>query len=357
MKHLWIACLTAGAIACGIGVARADRGDPAWIDTQEFATLPSGVRYPEGITANPATGDLYVGTFDAREPASTRNNKLLRYSRSGRLLAQKDFGPAPLLGLGFREGKVYILNFGASELQRIAANFDAATPVETVAVFGSLGPPPPRPVPNPDGSADVITFGSSGFPAPNAMVFDAADNLYVSDSFQGAIYRIVKATSCAAPCPVTLLAHDPLLATAGFPPFGANGLALNADETALFIANTGDNRVLKMALPAAAITVLAESLHGADGLLFYRGRLWVAANQADSVYALNDNGRIAVRAGEFEGVGRDGAPRGLLFPASLVALDGWIYVTNLALPLTPMTGDEPEEDVTRWNIARFRVPR
>jgi hypothetical protein len=357
MRQLWIACLAAGVIACGVGEAHADRGGPAWVDTQEFTRLPDGVRHPEGLTANPATGDIYVGTFDAREPATVRNNKLLRYSRNGRLLAQKDFGPTPLLGLGFRNGKVYILNFGASALQRIAADFDAATPVETVAMFGPLGPPPPRTVGNPDGSADVITFGSSGFPAPNAMVFDSANNLYVSDSFQGAIYRIVSATSCSVPCPVTLVSHDPQLATAGHPPFGANGLALDDAESTLFIAITGDHRVLKMALPSAAISVLAESVHGADGLLFHRGRLWVAANQADSVYALDANGRIVVRAGEFEGVGRDGAPRGLLFPASLAALDGWMYVTNAALPLTPMSGDEPEEDVTRWNIARFRVAR
>jgi hypothetical protein len=29
-----------------------------------FATLPDGVRLPEGITANPANGDVFVGTFD-----------------------------------------------------------------------------------------------------------------------------------------------------------------------------------------------------------------------------------------------------------------------------------------------------
>ena len=33
-----------------------------------------------------------------------------------------------------------------------------------------------------------------------------------------------------------------------------------------------------------------------------------------------------------------------------------MFVTNLALPLTPPTGDEPEEDVTRWTISRIRLP-
>ena len=191
------------------------------------------------------------------------------------------------------------------------------------------------------------------------MVFDRAGNLYISDSFQGAIYKVANATTCAAPaCPITTVSHDPLLATAGFPPFGANGLALSADEKTLFIAITGDNRVLKMDLVAAGapITVFAESIHGADGLLFENGRLWVAANQADQVVALNERADHC-QSGEFEGIRRDGTPRELLFPASMVIVDGWMYVANLALPLTPMVGDEPEEDVTRWTVSRFRVPR
>lgn len=185
-----------------------------------------------------------------------------------------------------------------------------------MAQIPSSGSPGSRTTGNPDGSSDTITFGSNAFPAPNAMVFDGAGNLYISDSFQGSIYRVANATTCATPtCPVETISQDPLLATAGFPPFGANGL------------------------------------------LFEHGRLWVAANQADQVVALNERGRVIAKAGEFEGFRRDGTPRGLLFPASMVIVDGWMYVANLALPLTPMAGDEPEEDVTRWTVSRFRVPR
>jgi hypothetical protein len=32
-----------------------------------------------------------------------------------------------------------------------------------------------------------------------------------------------------------------------------------------------------------------------------------------------------------------------------------VYITNLALPLTPAVGDEPEEEVTRWTVSRFRL--
>ena len=315
-----------------------------------FAVLPDGVRFPEGIAANPASGDVYVGTFDFGG-----QNALLRYDFRGRLLGRLDFG-GPLLGLRFgpRDGKVYIANFGASKIQRVRA--DLAGGVEDVASIPGIGAPAARAVGNPDGSSDTILFGSNSFPAPNAMTFDAAGNLYVSDSFQGAIFRIANADTCS-PCIASLVAHDPLLATAGFPPFGANGLAFNGDESALFIANTGDDRVLKLDMTTMQIGVFAESVNGADGLARdAAGLLWVAANQADTLVALDERGRVVAQIGGFEGV-RNGQPVGFLFPASMVIIGGEFFVTNLALALTGNAGDEPEEDVTRWTISRVLLPR
>jgi sugar lactone lactonase YvrE len=252
---------------------------------------------------------------------------------------------------------VYIANFGASKIQRIPANFNASTPIQDVATIPIIGAPGDRFVPNPDGSQDRIIFGSNGFPGPNGLVFDGSGNLYVSDSFQGAVFRINNPAACAPSCPVAALVQDPLLATAGFPPFGANGLALNANQSALFIANTGDDRVLKLDLAKNVLSVFAESINGADGLAFdHKGRLWVAANQADEIVALNANGRVVARVGEFEGIRRDGSPEGLLFPASIVILGDDMFVTNLALALTDTVGDEPEEDVTRYTISRIKVP-
>jgi len=291
MKSLAFTALVASAIATASTIATAHDFDPRWVGVERFATLPDGVRYPEGITANPATGDVFVATFDF----GPNLNKLMRFDHNGRLAAVRDFAGAPLLGLGFANGKVYILNMGASKVQRIGADFDSTTAVDTVANIPSIGPPAERSVANPDTSADTIKFGSTGFAAPNAMTFDHAGNLYFSDSFQGAIFRIDAATSCSTPCAVATVSHDPLLAAAGFPPFGANGLALDAAETTLYIANTGDNRVLKMEVATKAVSVFAESLHGADGLLMDpAGRLWVATNQADEVVALNTSGGVIV---------------------------------------------------------------
>ncbi len=72
--------------------------------------------------------------------------------------------------------------------------------------------------------------------------------------------------------------------------------------------------------------------------------------------ALNKNGRVIVRLGSFEGITNDGTPKGLLFPASPVIVGDEMFVTNLALALTPRDGDEPEEDVKHWTVSRIRLP-
>jgi sugar lactone lactonase YvrE len=229
-------------------------------------------------------------------------------------------------------------------------NFNASTPVTDVATIPLIGGAGTRT----GGVAGVITYGPSAQSAINGMVIDNAGNLYVSDSWQGAIFLVPP--GCAAPCVATTFKQDALLATTGFPPFGANGLAFNADQSVMYIANTGDDRVIAMKMADRSLSVFAESINGADGVLFSDGLLWVCANQSDTVMALNANGRPIVFAGRFEGIGPNGAPRGLLFPASLAQVGGWMYVTNLALALTGGPGAEPEADVTRWTVSRFPIP-
>jgi len=366
MKKL-LTSLIAFLLLWGGTVWAHDDRDDGRGEVRRFVTLPDGVRFPEGITANPANGDIYVSTFDS--PPGNHPNKLLRYNRHGQLLAERDFASDPLLGLEFdrNHNKVYITTVGdfsgsGSRIQRIDANFNGSTTIENVAMMPHIGAPLlPRQVGNPDTSSDTITFGDFAS-VPNALAWDSHGNLYVSDSFQGAIFRIDNVAGCTLPCVATPISHDPLLATAGFPPFGANGLAVSGDGKALFVANTGDDRVLKLdltkpALSTDAVSVFAESINGADGIVFDRlGRLWVCANQNDEVVALNANGRVVERLGSFQGIGRHGAPRGLLFPASPVIVGDDMFVTNLAIPLTGTVGDEPEEDVTRWTVSRIELP-
>ena len=64
MRKLLLAVATAGAMSFFIGSVNA--ADQLVIDRNaiRFATLPEGVRFPEGITADPATGEIFVATFD-----------------------------------------------------------------------------------------------------------------------------------------------------------------------------------------------------------------------------------------------------------------------------------------------------
>jgi len=370
MKSILKICcyLLLAAAACGAGTTIADDNDSRRLiidrDVDTFAVLPEGVRRPEGITANPANGDIYVGTFDGS------NNRLLRFNRHGHLVASRDFGVEALLGLAFDpvQNKVYICNARAlvapgatpapSKIQRIAAAFTSTTMPEDVATIPLMGAPADLDVGNPDGSKDTIKFGFGGTrAAPNALEFDKLGDLFVSDSFQGIIFRIHNPRGCTAPsCSIDKFVQDGRLATTGFPPFGANGLAFDKYETALFIANTGDDRVLRLDMTSKVITVFAESINGADGIVFdEKGLLWVAANQADEVVALNANGRIVAKLGEFRGIKRNGTPDGLLFPASPVIVGDEIFVTNLAITLGS-AADEPEANVTRWTISRMKLP-
>lgn len=156
---------------------------------------------------------------------------------------------------------------------------------------------------------------------------------------------------------------SPLLQTAGFPPFGANGLDFNQDENALFVANTGNDTLVRVPVLAGAAgepQVFTHSINGADGLFVDReDNIWVCANQADEIVVVDRTGKAIAKLGDFNGV-RKGSPVGLLFPASLVRHGDWIYVTNLALDLRPITGQQSVDsqwtaEVTRHTVSRLRA--
>ena len=300
-----------------------------------FATLPKpGPEFPEGIAAD-HRGRIFVATFDFMNP-----NVIYIFDRNGKVDETISVPGVPL-GMAFdRYGNLYVANFGGGNILKFTPPFNSGSMPETFEIPECPGP-------------------SQGECGLNAITFDADGDLYVSDSFGGRVFKL----DLPAGTPSTFVSHE-LLKPAplghGFPGFGANGLAFDHYGKHLYVANTADDRILKVNVASKEVTPFAESINGADGIAFdHKGRLWVAANQADEIVALNSKGRVIERVGSFQGIGKDGAAKGLLFPASIVISRGHMYVTNLALPLTNepgREGDEPEEDVDTYTVSRFRLP-
>ena len=302
----------------------------------QFATLPAGTAHPEGITAD-ARGNLYVANFDVS--GNTTAGTIVVFDRNGRWLRTLQIGNGSplLLGIAFRPvtHDLLVIDFGKQQVLAVDPQTGASSVFTTIPGGAAAG--------------------------PNGLAFDAAGNVYISDSFQATIWR----TPPGGGVPVAWVTDVDLLGTTGVPPFGANGMAFNRNASALFVANTGNDTIVRIPLNGAGAPgtpeVFVHSINGADGLIIDAAdNLWVAANQADEIVVLDPSGRVIAKLGDFDGIDRHGAPVGLLFPASLVMVDNFIYVTNLSLDLRafglPQTVDSQwTAEVTRHTIARIHA--
>jgi sugar lactone lactonase YvrE len=306
-------------------------------DVERFATLPSGAARPEGIAADKA-GNLYVATFDPTGSA-TDKRQLFVFDRQGRLVRGVAVAGASsaLLGLDFHPttGALLVIDFGKGNVLKV----DPVTGASTI--FTSIG-------------------AGSGL---NALTFDQAGNVYISDSFQGIIWKTGPAGGPAAAW-ATDTPAEPVLHPQGIPPFGANGVGFNKAFDTLFVANTANDSIIRVPASGGVVgnaNVLTFSINGADGLILDADdNIWVCANQADEVVVIDKTGKVIAKLGDFDGIDRDRAPIGLLFPASPVRVGDWIYITNLSLDLRnvggPQTVDSQwADEVQTQTVSRIRA--
>jgi sugar lactone lactonase YvrE len=270
---------------------------------------------PEGIALDPA-GNLYAASFPAFQPVRAPSANICVVNSKGGLVDKFAVPPGSggftnLLGELFSGGQLYVVDFanGAAPNGRFL-RIDPAT--HTIATL------------------------ATGFAAANAIAEDEEGSFFISDSFAGNITKVAHDGSGQQ-----VWKQDVLLTTQGFPPFGANGVAFDRQQEFLYVANTGDSRVLRIPVredgSAGPVEIFAdgatidatqhttEALHGADGIMFdVAGNLFVCANQANEVQVLSRDAQLVAR---YNGTGADA----LDFPASLVFKGRQLYVTNLSL--------------------------
>jgi sugar lactone lactonase YvrE len=329
----------AALAAIGLTTLIANAPAMAWDrgNVETFALLPAGAPKIEGLTVD-VNGDVYVSTFD---PTGTASAQLFVFNDNGKLLRHPTIaGASPAtLGLAFHPMThvLLVIDFGAGNVLSV----DPHTGASSVCI--TLTSPP-------------------GAPGLNALTFDHAGNIYISDSFNGIIWKKT-GTGCGAA--TIWVGPDPLLTPNGIPPFGANGLEFNKHETALFVANTSTDLLVKIPVSAGTpgpAQALTYSINGADGIaLDDDDNVWVAANQADEIVVVDPSGKAIAKLGDFNGV-KNGVTRGLLFPASpAFSKDGkWLLVTNLELDLTSIGGPQTVDSqwaaqVQRHSIAKLRA--
>jgi DNA-binding beta-propeller fold protein YncE len=302
---------------------------------QLFAVLPDGGTHPEGLVVAP-NGDVYVATFDG-------SKKIFVFNENGGLLRTLTVNSSGfLLGLGFhpQTGAFLVIDFGAGKVLRVD--------------------------PHTGGASDFITLATPTGSGLNALTFDASGNVYVSDSFNGAVWKTGPSGQLNLATPWV---QDPLLKTTGDPPFGANGLAFNKAGNILFVANTGNDTIVQIPVSGGspgAPAVFVNSINGADGLIIDdHDNIWVAANQSDEIVVVDKKGKVLAKLGDFDGLTKDGTPNGLLFPASpdFSRDKKTLFVTNLALDLRVGTGNPANvaidsdwtAQVKHWTVSKINT--
>jgi sugar lactone lactonase YvrE len=259
-------------LACGLQYAIAQSSaTPRLGKVITVATFtPTQSQLPEGVALDD-DGNIYVGFYPT--------GQILKITPNGEqsILATLDVGSKGGGIVGFAvddEGRLYVCN----------ATFDSATHgIWRVDQDGT--------------THFVAPLDPTGF--PNALIFDEAGNLFVTDSYLGEIWKVFKSGNA------TVLLKDPLLAPVFA--YGANGIEFDRGD--LFVANTDQGTIVRVKLgdgrcpPHAEVFVQSSQLFGADGISFdVKHNLYVTNDYINTLVRVGPAGDIQTIATSTDGL-------------------------------------------------------
>jgi sugar lactone lactonase YvrE len=327
MTRLWYAVVLLALITATPPAIAWDRGDVDLLTVLPDATAgqPSVV---EGLTVGP-DGNIYVTTFGFNSQGPLTTSAVLYVIKpNGQLVRQVPIANSSphVLGLRFNPANnlLLVLDFGAGTVLSVDPHSGSSS------VF-------------------VPAIANSGL---NALTFDKHGNAYISDSFNGVIWKVGPNGG-----PAVSWAVDPLLVpgTGLTPPFGANGVEFSNDGKTLFVANTAFHQIIQIPVnpdgSAGKASIFITGINAPDGIAIDQNdNIWICANQEDDIVVVDKTGKVIAKLGDFNGIDKKGVAHGFLFPASLAfSRDGKkLYVSNLALFL-PFAGAQPAVD-SAWTL-------
>jgi sugar lactone lactonase YvrE len=346
--------VVSAALGLVIGVLAAAPAS-AWIrgPVDVLAVLPFASGSVEGLTVG-TDGNIYVPTFGFNGNGAIPGPPVLFViSPNGSIVRQVaitctqlcGFPPnvtvSPhILGLRFNPStsRLWVLDFG----DKLVLEVDPQTGITTRVLAGPIT--------------------GSGL---NALTFDSVGNGYVSDSFNGAIWKIGPTGGIVGNAPwITdpLLSPSTIPGTSLTPPFGANGVEFSNDGNTLFVANTAYHQIIQIPVkqsggtltpdPSNPPSIFITGINAPDGIAIdSKDNIWICANQEDEIVVIDKTGKVIAKLGDFRGIDQNGIARGFLFPASLAFNKdrSTLYVSNLTLYL-PFAGVPHKAIDSDWTL-------
>jgi sugar lactone lactonase YvrE len=231
---------------------------------------PTQSQLPEGVALDDE-GNIYVGFYPT--------GQILKITPNGTqsILATLDVGSkgGGLVGFALdEEDNLYVC----------LASFDPATHgIWKVDHNGT--------------TRQIAKLDPTGF--PNGLVFDDRGNLFVTDSYLGAIWKVSKSGE------TTLWLKDPLLDPIFA--YGANNIEIDRGD--LFVTNTDQSSIVRVkpgddgSSPRAEIFVQSPALFGADGISFdVRHNAYVTSDYINILVQVTPGGDISTLAAAKDGL-------------------------------------------------------